>query len=440
MTKNVINLTSKRYYIYDELVIVENNLFDSQMYAEVIRQYDEVSDLINLDSNIRERLKLPQRSLVVTFPFRRDDYDEVETVMGYRVQHVLSMGPTKGGIRYAPDVNLGEVTALAILMSWKSAIVGLPYGGAKGGVAIDPNPLSRSEKQRVTRRYTAELLPIIGVDKDIPAPDLGTDEQTMAWIMDTYSNFVGSPQPGIVTGKPASIGGSITRRESTGRGAVAIGVAAMDKLNLKYSESTIAIQGFGNVGMYAALDSYERGAKVIAVSDIGGAIYNPKGINIPELFKHMAKNVSVNNFDGAEPYPESILEINCDVLIPAAVGGVITSSNASNIKAKVIIEGANSPTTLNADKILQDSDILLVPDIMANAGGITASYFEWVQNTQNYLWKESELHEKLIDVLITAFEEVWTISEKQNCDLRTAALIKGIKRVAAAKLTRGLFP
>ena len=360
--------------------------------------------------------------------------------MGYRVQHVLSMGPTKGGIRYAPDVNLGEVTALAILMSWKSAIVGLPYGGAKGGVAIDPTPLSRSEKQRVTRRYTAELLPIIGVDKDIPAPDLGTDEQTMAWIMDTYSNFVGSPQPGIVTGKPASLGGSITRRESTGRGAVAIGVAAMDKLNLKYSESTIAIQGFGNVGMYAALDSYERGAKVIAVSDIGGAIYNPKGINIPELFKHMAKNVSVNNFDGAEPYSESILEINCDVLIPAAVGGVITSSNANNIKAKVIIEGANSPTTLNADKILNDSDILLVPDILANAGGITASYFEWVQNTQNYLWKESELHEKLMDVLITAFEEVWKISEKQNCDLRTAALIKGIKRVAAAKLTRGLFP
>lgn len=440
MTKNAKNLTSKRNYRYDELVIVENNLFDSQMYAEVIRQYDEVSDLINLDSNIRERLKLPQRSLVVTFPFRRDDYDEVETVMGYRVQHVLSMGPTKGGIRYAPDVNLGEVTALAILMSWKSAIVGLPYGGAKGGVAIDPTPLSRSEKQRVTRRYTAELLPIIGVDKDIPAPDLGTDEQTMAWIMDTYSNFVGSPQPGIVTGKPASLGGSITRRESTGRGAVAIGVAAMDKLNLKYSESTIAIQGFGNVGMYAALDSYERGAKVIAVSDIGGAIYNPNGINIPELFKHMAKNVSVNNFDGAEPYSESILEINCDVLIPAAVGGVITSSNANNIKAKVIIEGANSPTTLNADKILNDSDILLVPDILANAGGITASYFEWVQNTQNYLWKESELHEKLMDVLITAFEEVWKISEKQNCDLRTAALIKGIKRVAAAKLTRGLFP
>jgi len=440
VTKNVKNLTSKRNYIYDKLVIVENNLFDSQMYTEVIRQYDEVSDLINLDSNIRERLKVPQRSLVVTFPFRRDDYDEVETVMGYRVQHVLSMGPTKGGIRYAPDVNLGEVTALAILMSWKSAIVGLPYGGAKGGVAIDPTPLSRAEKQRVTRRYTAELLPIIGVDKDIPAPDLGTDEQTMAWIMDTYSNFVGSPQPGIVTGKPASLGGSITRRESTGRGAVAIGVAAMDKLNLKYSESTIAIQGFGNVGMYAALDSYERGAKVIAVSDKGGAIYNPKGIHIPELFKHMAKNVSVNNFDGAEPYSESILEINCDVLIPAAVGGVITSSNANNIKAKVIIEGANSPTTLNADKILNDSDILLVPDILANAGGITASYFEWVQNTQNYLWKESELHEKLMDVLITAFEEVWKISEKQNCDLRTAALIKGIKRVAAAKLTRGLFP
>ena len=410
------------------------------MYKEVIRQYDEVSDLINLDSNIKERLKLPQRSLVVSFPFRRDEYDEVETVMGYRVQHVLSMGPTKGGIRYAPNVNLGEVTALAILMSWKSAIVGLPYGGAKGGVAIDPNPLSRSEKQRVTRRYTAELLPIIGVDKDIPAPDLGTDEQTMAWIMDTYSNFVGSPQPGIVTGKPVSIGGSITRRESTGRGAIAVGVAAMEKMGKEFKNSKVVVQGFGNVGRYAALDSYERGAKVIAVNDLGGGVINEKGLNIPELFKHIAKTNTVKDFSGGEPYTEPILEIECDVLIPAAIGGVITSKNAERIKANMIIEGANSPTTLNADKILRNNNIYIIPDILANAGGITASYFEWVQNTQNYLWKEKELHEKLIDVMITSFEEVWTISQKQNCDLRTAALIKGIKRVAAAKLTRGLFP
>ena len=215
-------------------MIVDNNLFDSDMYKEVIKQYESVADLIDLDPNIRERLKLPQRSLVVTFPFRRDEYVEVETVVGYRVQHVLSMGPTKGGIRYAPDVNLGEVTALAILMSWKSAIVGLPYGGAKGGVAIDPNPLTRAEKQRVTRRYTAELIPIIGVNKDIPAPDLGTDEQTMAWIMDTYSNFVGYATPGIVTGKPVSLGGSVTRKESTGRGAVAVGVAAMEKIGKKF--------------------------------------------------------------------------------------------------------------------------------------------------------------------------------------------------------------
>ena len=421
-------------------MIVENDLFKSHMYKEVIRQYDNVSDLINLDSNIRERLKLPQRSLVVTFPFRRDEYDEVETVMGYRVQHVLSMGPTKGGIRYAPDVNLGEVTALAILMSWKSAIVGLPYGGAKGGVAIDPHPLTRSEKQRVTRRYTAELLPIIGVDKDIPAPDLGTDEQTMAWIMDTYSNFVGSPQPGIVTGKPASIGGSITRRESTGRGAVAIGKAAMEKIGKKYEDSRVVIQGFGNVGRYAALDSFEKGAKVIAVNDLGGGVINEKGLNIPELFKHIAKNNSVNGFSGGDNYKGEILEVDCDVLIPAAVGGVITSSNAEKISANVIIEGANSPTTVNADKILKDNGVLIIPDILANAGGITASYFEWVQNTQNYLWKEAEIYEKLIDVLLTSFEEVWKISEKQNCDLRTAALIKGIKRVAAAKLTRGLFP
>ena len=410
------------------------------MYKEVIKQYESVADLIDLDPNIRERLKLPQRSLVVTFPFRRDEYDEVETVVGYRVQHVLSMGPTKGGIRYAPDVNLGEVTALAILMSWKSAIVGLPYGGAKGGVAIDPNPLTRAEKQRVTRRYTAELIPIIGVNKDIPAPDLGTDEQTMAWIMDTYSNFVGYATPGIVTGKPVSLGGSVTRKESTGRGAVAVGVAAMEKIGKKIQNSKVAIQGFGNVGRYAALAAYEMGAKVIAVSDIDGSIINLKGINIPELFKYTAHNLSVKGFPGADQLDESVLEVDCDILIPAAIGGVITSSNAQKIKAKVLIEGANSPTTVNADKILRDNNVLIVPDILANAGGITASYFEWVQNTQNYLWKEAELYEKLIDVMLTAFEEIWTISEKQNCDLRTAALIKGIKRVAAAKLTRGLFP
>ena len=420
--------------------MTNSQLFQSNMYSEVIRQYEEVAELINLDSNIRERLKHPQRALVVTFPFRRDDYEEVETVVGYRVQHVLSMGPTKGGIRYSPDVNLGEVTALSILMSWKSAIVGLPFGGAKGGVAIDPTSLSRAEKQRVTRRYTAELLPVIGVEKDIPAPDLGTDEQTMAWIMDTYSNFVGSPQPGIVTGKPAALGGSVTRREATGRGAIAVTIQAMDKIDKKYKGSDVVIQGFGNVGRYAALDSYERGAKVIAVNDLGGGIFNPNGINIPELFKHVAKYPSVSGFNGADKLTEDILEIKCDVLIPAAIGGVITSSNVNNIKANVIVEAANSPTTVKADKILRDNNVLVIPDILANAGGVTASYFEWVQNRQNYLWKEKDLYERLIETMSSAFEEVWTISQKNNCDLRTAALIKGIKRVAAVKLTRGLFP
>jgi glutamate dehydrogenase (NAD(P)+) len=420
--------------------MTNSQLFESHMYSEVIRQYEEVAELINLDSNIRERLKHPQRALVVTFPFRRDDYEEVETVVGYRVQHVLSMGPTKGGIRYSPDVNLGEVTALSILMSWKSAIVGLPFGGAKGGVAIDPTSLSRAEKQRVTRRYTAELLPVIGVEKDIPAPDLGTDEQTMAWIMDTYSNFVGSPQPGIVTGKPAALGGSVTRREATGRGAIAVTIQAMDKIDKKYKGSDVVIQGFGNVGRYAALDSYERGAKVIAVNDLGGGIFNPNGINIPELFKHVAKYPSVSGFNGADKLTEDILEIKCDVLIPAAIGGVITSSNVNNIKANVIVEAANSPTTVKADKILRDNNVLVIPDILANAGGVTASYFEWVQNRQNYLWKEKDLYERLMETMSSAFEEVWTISQKNNCDLRTAALIKGIKRVAAVKLTRGLFP
>ncbi|MGI9599858.1 MAG: Glu/Leu/Phe/Val family dehydrogenase [Candidatus Actinomarina sp.] len=415
-------------------------LYDSHMYTEVIRQYEEVAEFINLDSNIRERLKHPQRALVVTFPFRRDEYEEVETVVGYRVQHVLSMGPTKGGIRYAPDVNLGEVTALSILMSWKSGIVGLPFGGAKGGVAIDPTSLTRGEKQRVTRRYTAELLPVIGVEKDIPAPDLGTDEQTMAWIMDTYSNFVGSPQPGIVTGKPAALGGSVTRREATGRGAIAVTAQAMEKIGKTYEGSNVVIQGFGNVGRYAALDSYERGAKVIAINDLGGGIFNPKGINIPELFKHIAKSHTVSGFDGADELSEEILEVKCDVLIPAAIGGVITTSNVNNIKAHVIVEAANSPTTVSADKILRDNDVLVIPDILANAGGVTASYFEWVQNRQNYLWKEKDLYDRLIETMTSAFEEVWTISQKNKCDLRTGALIKGIKRVASAKLTRGLFP
>ena len=415
-------------------------LYDSHMYTEVIRQYEEVAEFINLDSNIRERLKHPQRALVVTFPFRRDEYEEVETVIGYRVQHVLSMGPTKGGIRYAPDVNLGEVTALSILMSWKSAIVGLPFGGAKGGVAIDPTSLTRGEKQRVTRRYTAELLPVIGVEKDIPAPDLGTDEQTMAWIMDTYSNFVGSPQPGIVTCKPAALGGSVTRREATGRGAIAVTAQAMEKIGKTYKGSNVVIQGFGNVGRYAALDSYERGAKVIAINDLGGGIFNPRGINIPELFKHIAKSHTVSGFDGADELSEEILEVKCDVLIPAAIGGVITTSNVNNIKAHVIVEAANSPTTVSADKILRDNDVLVIPDILANAGGVTASYFEWVQNRQNYLWKEKDLYDRLIETMTSAFEEVWTISQKNNCDLRTGALIKGIKRVASAKLTRGLFP
>ena len=421
--------------------MISNFEVESDMYKEVVNQFDEVADLVDLDSNIRERLKYPQRALTVSFPFRRDEYEEVETVIGYRVQHVLSIGPTKGGIRYSPDVNFGEVTALAMLMSWKCAIVGLPYGGAKGGVAIDPNPLSRAEKQRLTRRYTAEILPIIGVDKDIPAPDMGTDEQTMAWIMDTYSNFVGSAQPGIVTGKPVSIGGSITRREATGRGAMAIAKDASTKINLDFENSRIVVQGFGNVGKYAALDAYERGAKVIAVNDVNGGVTNEKGINIPELFKYVSKNSSVVGFDGAEDLGNAkILEIPCEILIPAAVGGVITSKNANKIDTKILLEGANSPTTVKAHKILEDKGILVIPDVIANAGGVTASYFEWVQDTQNYLWKEKQIYERLVDVLISAFEEVWVLSEKHNCDLRTAALMKGIKKVAAAKLTRGLFP
>ena len=415
--------------------------WDSPMYKEAVTQFQQVAEMMNLDDNVRERLAYPQRSLIVSVPYRSDEYQKVETLFGYRVQHVLALGPTKGGVRYAPDVNLGEVAALAMLMTWKCALVGLPFGGAKGGVCVDANSLSRQEKQRVTRRYTAEIINMIGPQKDIPAPDLGTDEQVMAWMMDTYSQNQGFTVPAVVTGKPPELGGSVARREATGRGVISLLPAAAEQRGMAVEDARVAVQGFGNVGRYAAVAATEIGCRVVGISDITGAIHNGAGIEVGRLARYVAERGGVEGFPGADPVPpDDLFALDAEVIIPAAVGGVIHKGNAERIGAKLILEGANNPVTLEADRILRDNGTLLVPDILANAGGVTVSYFEWVQDVQNYFWSEREIVERLRDIMIRAFEEVVDISRRRKVDLRTAALMKGISRVERAKLVRGVYP
>jgi glutamate dehydrogenase (NAD(P)+) len=416
--------------------------WESPLYRDAVHQFDRVADLIGLDANVATRLRVPQRSIVVTFPYRHDEYAEVESLFGYRVQHLLSMGPTKGGIRYAPDVNLGEVAALAMLMTWKCAIVGLPFGGAKGGVRVDPTTLSRSEKQRVTRRYTAEIINFIGPNKDIPAPDMGTDEQVMAWIMDTYSQQVGHSEPAVVTGKPPALGGSVARREATGRGMVSLLPMAARHAGVETDGATVAVHGFGNVGVYASLAAQQGGAKVVAISDISGAVHNGNGIAVEEAMEWVARHRSLEGFTGGGDRitNEELLTLDVDVLMPCATGGVITKSNADDIRARIILEGANGPTTLDADLVLNDRGVLVVPDVLANAGGVTVSYFEWVQDLQNYFWSETEIVGRLREIMNRAFDEVLSLATRHDTDLRTAALIKGINRVVEAKLARGVFP
>jgi len=415
--------------------------WDSPLYDEAVSTFNRVADRMALDENIAERLRVPQRAMVVTFPYRLDDYSEVESVFGYRVQHVLTMGPTKGGIRFAPEVNLGEVAALAMLMTWKCAIVGLPFGGAKGGVRVDPFKLSRAEKQRVTRRYTTEIINVIGPNKDIPAPDLGTDEQVMAWIMDTYSQQVGHSVPAVVTGKPPALGGSVARREATGRGLVALLPLAAYHRGVKVDGARVIVQGFGNVGSYAALAATELGCTVVGISDHTGAVHNDSGIDVVEAMAYVEKNRVLEGYEGGDAISnEDLFRLDCEVAIPAAVGGAITSEVATGLTASIVIEGANGPTTSSADLILNDKGVLVVPDVLANAGGVTVSYFEWVQDLQNYFWSETEVVGRLREIMNRAFDEVMSIAKREKTDLRTAALMKGIQRVADAKLVRGLFP
>lgn len=415
--------------------------FDSPMFREALAQFDRVGEMIGLDDNIHARLRVPQRAMVVAFPFRHDVYRDVETVFGYRVQHVLSMGPTKGGVRYAADVSLGEVAALAMLMTWKCAIVGLPFGGAKGGVRVDPTRLSSPEKQRVTRRYTSEIINFIGPNKDIPAPDMGTDEQTMAWMMDTYSQNVGHTVPAVVTGKPLALGGSTARREATGRGAISLLPTAALRLGMTVEGARVAIHGFGNVGQYAAVAATELGCRVIAVSDISGGVHREDGIDVEEAMAWVAEHRSLEGYEGGDRITnEELLELECEVLLPAAIAGVITGENAGRIKARLVIEGANGPTTLEADRILEERGIMVVPDVLANAGGVTVSYFEWVQDLQNYFWSENQIVGRLREIMNSAFSEVLDVADQEGVGLRTAALIKGIRRVARAKVARGVFP
>jgi glutamate dehydrogenase (NAD(P)+) len=417
------------------------NEFNSPMFHEAVGQFDRVARLMGLDDNVVDRLRSPQKSTVVSFPFRHDNYTEVETIFGYRVQHLTTMGPTKGGIRFAPDVDLGEVAALAMLMTWKCSIVGVPFGGAKGGVRINSMELSRSELQRVTRRFTMEIINVIGPEQDIPAPDLGTNEQVMAWVMDTYSQHVGHAVPAVVTGKPPALGGSVARREATGRGLMFLVPQAAATIEMNPVGATVAIHGFGNVGRYAAIAGQQMKANIVAVSDVSGAIYNPDGLDVNAVGKWVDENRFLEGYPDADHIDgEEIFTLDVDVLVPAAIQNVINKGNAHQIKARMIIEGANSPTTIEADDILNDRGVLIIPDILANAGGVTVSYFEWVQDVQKYFWTENEIIARLREIMISAFDDVHQVAISENVNMRTAALIKGIRRVADAKLVRGIFP
>ncbi|HKA14462.1 MAG TPA: Glu/Leu/Phe/Val dehydrogenase [Myxococcota bacterium] len=415
--------------------------WDSSMYRLAVAQLDAAALRMGLDENVWERLRHPQRAQIVSFPFRRDDYKTVDTLVGYRVQHLLTMGPTKGGIRYAPDVNLGEVTALAIWMTWKCSLMNLPFGGAKGGVCIDPTQLSRAELQRITRRYTSEIIEVIGPDRDIPAPDLGTDEQVMSWIMDTYSQQKGHTVPGVVTGKPIEIGGSLGRLEATGRGVLACVVEACRHLSIPLENARVVVQGYGNVGAAAARIAKSLGARVIAVSDAKGGLLDTNGLDLGKIDAWVREHRFLTGFPGADEISNAeILEQPCEVLIPAAVQNQITERNAGRLACRVIAEGANGPTTLEADAILDERGIFVVPDILANAGGVTVSYFEWVQGLNQFFWTEEEVNSRLINLMQRAFRDVLALAGTQKSNLRTAALIRGIDRVKEAKRRRGVFP
>jgi glutamate dehydrogenase (NAD(P)+) len=406
----------------------------------VLERLDAVAERLSLDPQIHQHLRHPKRSLIVSVPILTDS-GELEIFTGYRVQHSMTLGPSKGGIRYHPDVDLDEVTALAMLMTWKCALMSLLYGGAKGGVRCDPLKLSPRELERLTRRYASEIYLCIGPDRDIPAPDMGTNEQVMAWIMDTYSMQRGATVPGVVTGKPVLLGGSLGRVEATGRGVAYITAEAMAHLGMPLSGARLIVQGFGNVGSVAADLLSGMGCRVVAVSDVHGGISNPEGLDIRALQALVRAGKAVREYPEGEVITnEELLELPCEILVPAALGGQLTAGNARAVQARLIVEGANGPTTGEADRLLRERGIFIVPDILANAGGVIVSYFEWVQDLQFFFWKEDEVNSRLRDILTSAFHRTLGLARQEGVDLRTAALMEAVSRVARATKLRGIYP
>ncbi|PKM99418.1 MAG: glutamate dehydrogenase [Elusimicrobia bacterium HGW-Elusimicrobia-2] len=409
-------------------------------WAVAKKQLADVAESIGLEPWIHSKLSECKRSLIVSIPVKLDN-GGMKMFEGFRVQHNLDRGPGKGGIRIHPGVTLDEVKALSMWMTWKCAVVNIPYGGAKGGITCDPAELSKSELERMVRRYTSEIGIIIGPEKDIPAPDVNTNPQVMAWIMDTYSVNVGYPAPAVVTGKPVSIGGSQGRPEATGRGLMIVVKKLLEKIGKKPKDMTVAVQGFGNVGGAFSKLVAELGCRVIAVSDVSGGIYNSKGLDIPAVEKYVSENGVLKGYKGADAVSnEELLELKCDILVPAALEGQITSDNAAKIKASYIIEGANGPTTPKADEILESMNVVVIPDILANSGGVTVSYFEWVQDLQSNFWKYEQINNKLLEIMSEAFDAVWDIMQKTKCSMRLAAYKIAVGRVAKAVRLRGIYP
>jgi len=411
----------------------------SETNEMAVQQFDVAATKLGIDANLANRLRRPDRAMIVSVPTRMDD-GRVHVFTGYRVQHNDVLGPFKGGVRYHPAVNLGEVSALAMWMTWKCSLVGLPLGGAKGGIACDPAELSRHELQSMTRRFTAEILNFIGPEVDVPAPDMGTNEQVMAWMMDTYSQHKGHAVPEIVTGKPVAIGGTLGRREATGRGVVYTIIEAAKHLNIDLGKCTAVVQGFGNVGSVAAKELTGIGVKVIGIADRTGGFVDTQGLPVDKLLEVASKNHSLEGCPHGDKISNAeLLELKCDILVPAAMEMQITKNNAARVQCRLLAEGANGPTTPEADAILHDKGIFVIPDILANAGGVVVSYFEWVQDLQNFFWTEDEVNKKLRDILVKAFHEVLDMSQKQKVDMRMAALMIGIERVTQAMLWRGLY-
>jgi len=402
-------------------------------------RFDLAAKKLNLDEGLWKVLRYPTREVIVHIPVQMDD-GSIEVFTGFRVQHSIARGPAKGGIRYAPDVTLDEVRALASWMTWKCAVVNIPFGGAKGGVICDPHKMSKGELERMTRRYTAELVEFIGPEKDVPAPDMNTNEQVMAWMMDTYSMHMRQTVTAVVTGKPLSMGGSEGRREATGRGIMIICDEALKHLGMVREDTRVIIQGFGNVGSNAAHLMHQAGYKIIGIGEVGGGLYNPAGIDIEALWEYAGKHRTIHGFTGAEMRDTAdLLVTDCDLLIPAATENQITSRNADRVKAKIIVEGANGPTTATADDILADKKVFIVPDILANAGGVTASYFEWVQDRQGYFWKESVVNEQLEHIMRESFSDVVSYAQAHEVNNRIAAYMLAIDRVASTIRQRGIY-